>query len=48
MSASDRQAPPINVKSLQGGYHGQAVIHDCSMEIQAGEIVVIMGGSGSG
>ena len=24
------------------------VIHDCSMTIDAGEIVVIMGGSGSG
>ena len=43
-----RQAPPITVKNLQGGYNGQAVIHDCSMAIEAGEIVVIMGGSGSG
>ena len=49
MSTIDnRQAPPIKVKSLQGGYNGQAVIHDCSMDIKAGEIVVIMGGSGSG
>ena len=39
---------PIVVTDLQGGYNGQAVIHGCNMEIAAGEIVVIMGGSGSG
>lgn len=39
---------PLNVVNLEGGYAGQAVIHDCSMDVSAGEIVVIMGGSGSG
>ena len=49
MSTIDnRQAPPIKVKSLQGGYNGTPVIHGCNMKIEAGEIVVIMGGSGSG
>lgn len=41
-------ALPIVVENLQGGYNGVAVIHDCSMQIDEGEIVVIMGGSGSG
>ena len=31
-----------------GGYNGTPVIHGCNMEIGHGEIVVIMGGSGSG
>ena len=40
--------PPIIVENLQGGYNGIPVIHGCNMEITQGEIVVIMGGSGSG
>ena len=40
--------PPIIVENLQGGYNGIPVIHGCDMEIAQGEIVVIMGGSGSG
>ncbi len=40
--------PPIIVENLQGGYNGIPVIHGCNMEIAQGEIVVIMGGSGSG
>lgn len=39
---------PISVTDLKGGYNGVPVIHGCNMEIQPGEIVVIMGGSGSG
>ena len=39
---------PITVSNLTGGYSGTPVIHDCSMRIESGEIVVIMGGSGSG
>ena len=39
---------PIIVENLQGGYNGIPVIHGCNMEISQGEIVVIMGGSGSG
>lgn len=42
------QATPISISGLTGGYNGQPVIHDCSMQINHGEIVVIMGGSGSG
>ena len=38
---------PIIVSDLMGGYNG-AVIHGCNMEIAHGEIVVIMGRSGSG
>lgn len=47
-NTQSRQDTPIVVKNLQGGYNGTPVIHDCSMTIDAGEIVVIMGGSGSG
>ena len=39
---------PITVSNLMGGYNGTPVIHGCSMTIASGEIVVIMGGSGSG
>ena len=39
---------PITVSNLMGGYNGTPVIHGCNMEISSGEIVVIMGGSGSG
>lgn len=39
---------PLTVKNLYGGYAGQAVIHDCNIHIDKHEIVVIMGGSGSG
>ncbi len=38
----------LETVNLTGGYNGTAVIHDCSLKIQKGEIVVIMGGSGSG
>lgn len=41
-------ASPIIVSDLMGGYNGTPVIHGCNMEIRNGEIVVIMGGSGSG
>ena len=39
---------PIMVSNLMGGYNGTPVIHGCNMQISSGEIVVIMGGSGSG
>lgn len=39
---------PITVSNLMGGYNGTPVIHGCNMRISSGEIVVIMGGSGSG
>ncbi|MEC7211429.1 MAG: ATP-binding cassette domain-containing protein [Pseudomonadota bacterium] len=39
---------PITVSNLMGGYNGTPVIHGCTMDIASGEIVVIMGGSGSG
>ena len=39
---------PITVSNLMGGYNGTPVIHGCNMQISSGEIVVIMGGSGSG
>ena len=41
-------ASPIIVSDLMGGYNGTPVIHGCNMEIRNGDIVVIMGGSGSG
>lgn len=45
---STGQAALLEVSHLVGGYDGTAVIKDCTMEVQPGEIVVIMGGSGSG
>lgn len=39
---------PLTVTNLQGGYAGKVVIHDCNMHVEKQEIVVIMGGSGSG
>ena len=39
---------PIIVSDLMGGYNGTPVIHGCNMEIAHGEIVVSLGGSGSG
>ena len=38
----------LEVSHLVGGYDGTAVIKDCNMAVQPSEIVVIMGGSGSG
>ena len=40
--------PVLDIINLVGGYEGTAVIKDCSMQVQKGESVVIMGGSGSG
>ena len=40
--------PVLDIINLVGGYEGTAVIKDCSMQVPKGEIVVIMGGSGSG
>ena len=45
---STGQAALLEVSHLVGGYDGTAVIKDCNMDVQSGEIVVIMGGSGSG
>ena len=41
---STGQAALLEVSHLVGGYDGTAVIKDCNMDVQPGEIVVIMGG----
>ena len=38
----------LRVDQLTGGYNGNVVIDGCSMQVNPGEVVVIMGGSGSG
>lgn len=38
----------LTVSNLQGGYGTNIVIDQCSMSVSPGEVVVIMGGSGSG
>ena len=38
----------LRVDQLTGGYNGQVVIDGCSMQVDPGEVVIIMGGSGSG
>lgn len=39
---------PVSVRGLQKSYDGRVVLHDLSLDIQAGEIFVLMGPSGSG
>jgi phospholipid/cholesterol/gamma-HCH transport system ATP-binding protein len=46
--ASPAAVPVINIKALQTHYGSRQILYDIDLEIEAGEIMVIMGGSGSG
>lgn len=39
---------PVSVRGLRKSFDGRVVLHDLSLDIQAGEIFVLMGPSGSG
>lgn len=41
-------APTLEVRGLHAAFGEQTVLHDVSLEVSAGEILVVMGGSGSG
>jgi phospholipid/cholesterol/gamma-HCH transport system ATP-binding protein len=41
-------APAISVRNLRMGYDKRVLLDDASFEVQRGEIMVILGGSGSG
>ncbi|HTH18194.1 MAG TPA: ATP-binding cassette domain-containing protein, partial [Magnetospirillum sp.] len=41
-------APSVEVRNLQTYYGTRHILKNVSVEVQAGEILVIMGGSGSG
>ena len=40
--------PAISVRNLRMGYGARVLLEDASFDVQRGEIVVILGGSGSG
>lgn len=46
--ADERPAPVIEVSHLDAHYGARQILFDVNLDIQAGEIMVIMGGSGSG
>ncbi len=46
--AAERPAPVIEVCDLVTHYGDREILHGIDMDVQHGEIMVIMGGSGSG
>jgi branched-chain amino acid transport system ATP-binding protein len=38
----------IEARALEAGYDGMAVVHDLDLEVQPGEIVVLLGANGAG
>ena len=47
-AASRAASPAISVRNLRMGYGARVLLDDASFDVQRGEIVVILGGSGSG
>ena len=48
MSADSFGTPVIEVRGLHAGYGGIAVVHDLSMHVEPGEVVVLLGPNGAG
>jgi len=46
--ADDARAPAISVRNLTMGYGSRVLLQGASFDVQRGEILVILGGSGSG
>jgi len=47
-AADDGRAPAISVRNLTMGYGSRVLLQGASFDVQRGEILVILGGSGSG
>jgi len=47
-AAPGRASPVISVRKLRMGYGARVLLEDASFDVQRGEILVILGGSGSG
>src|SRR5215471_14987978 len=47
-AASGAAAPVISVRNLRMGYGARVLLDNASFDVHRGEIVVILGGSGSG
>ena len=47
-AAAGRASRAISVRNLSMGYGARVLLHNASFEVERGEIVVILGGSGSG
>src|SRR5215471_16671690 len=45
---ADSASPAISVRNLRMGYGSRVLLDDASFDVQSGEIMVILGGSGCG
>src|ERR1700758_2091578 len=48
MAASGNAAPVISVRNVRMGYGTRVLLDDASFDVARGEVLVILGGSGSG
>jgi phospholipid/cholesterol/gamma-HCH transport system ATP-binding protein len=48
MASADAASPIISVRNLRMGYGARVLLDNASFDVGRGEIVVILGGSGSG
>src|SRR6266404_5499059 len=48
MAASGNAAPVISVRNLRMGYGTRVLLDDASFDVARGEVLVLLGGSGSG
>ena len=38
----------LSLRALSAGYHGQAIVHEASFDIEAGSVVALLGANGAG
>ena len=48
IGTTNQAAPAVSVRNLRMGYGDRVLLENASFDVQRGEIVVILGGSGSG